>query len=77
MVGSINAIQLAVQQAQGSTVGVVPPDGSVQPRLETGDFIQDADLVNFYLLALQELMQQDRKMPFSYFQTAGAREADS
>jgi len=66
MVGSINAIQLAVQQAQGSTVGVVPPDGSVQPRLEIDDFIQDADLVNFY-----------RKMPFSYFQTAGARGADS
>ena len=77
MVGSINAIQLDVRQAQGSTVGVVPPDGSVQPRLEIDDFIQDVDLVNLYLLALQELMQQDRKMPFPYFQSAGAHGADS
>ena len=62
MVGSINAIQLAVQQAQGSTVGVVPPDGSAQPRLEIDGFIQESDLVNFYLLALQELMQQDQEI---------------
>ena len=47
MVGSTNATQPAVQQAQGLTVGVVPPDGSVQPRLEVDDFIQDANLLTF------------------------------
>ena len=77
MVGSINATQPAVQQAQGLTVRVVPPDGSVQLRLKVDDFIQDANLVNFYLLALQELTQQDWKMPFSYFQIVGARGTDS
>ncbi|OCL11103.1 Di-copper centre-containing protein [Glonium stellatum] len=71
MVANIDTTQLAAQQAQGLTVGVVPLDGSVQPRLEIDDFIQDSDLANLYLLALQELMQQDWKKPFSYFQIAG------
>jgi copper homeostasis protein CutC len=59
-------------QAQGIIKGLAAADGTIHVRLELDEFIQDVDMTNLYLLAMIDLMQDNKwQDAFSWFQMGG------
>jgi hypothetical protein len=60
----------ATALAEGYVVGV--ENGTVEPRREIDEFVLDKDMLNLFLLALENI-QDERHFhePFSWFQISG------
>jgi hypothetical protein len=61
----------ATAMKEGYVVGV--KNGRVEPRLEIDDFVRDKELLNMFLLALEQLQLEGdyENRPWSWFQIAG------
>ena len=70
-VRKIEVDQIRRAQAEGLICGVIPRNGQLRERKEIDDIIDRVDMTNIFMTALDGLMREDWRDPFSFFQIAG------